>query len=269
MLTLIPMILLSGSPVSLLPQFLSVSEAIPVFLVCRYRRWICSLFIYSYLFIQCVLTNFFIFNWKIVFKAAYGFGAKLDSLGVCLALGSCMLAILINNDDRIEPTVSQWVFPCTLALGGLITFVDSKRSKPFSNYGSPSTGWDRESDETMKRIGIPLWGGVLFFLLWIVVLVVVIIIEDTQDVDNEYMEIFETMYRIGSIIFGGGQVSTCLTLPMEHTLTGGVSAGLLVVMSLINPLLSMIAFSSCFLLCTNQNDRLCFLCSRTKLCRIG
>jgi chromate transporter len=143
---------------------------------------------------------------SLVFKAFYGFGSKLDSLGVCLALCSCMIAILINNDDRIEPTVSQWVFPCTLALGGLITYVDHKRPNPFSNYGSPSAGWDRESDETMKRIGIPLWVGGLIFLVWLAVLVGVIVIEDTQDVDNEYLEIFETMYRIGSIIFGGGQV---------------------------------------------------------------
>ncbi len=147
---------------------------------------------------------------SLVFKAFYGFGSKLDALGIILALFSALIAILINNDRRINPSVSQWVFPSTLALGGLVTFIDHKRVKPWSNYGSPGAGWERESDETMKRIGIPLWVGVLIFLLWAGILVLVIVLKDVANVDNVYLDIFETMYRIGSIIFGGGQV----VLPM-------------------------------------------------------
>ena len=60
---------------------------------------------------------------SLVFKAAWGFSKKLDSLGVCLALCSCLVAILINNDDRIRPQVSQFVFPIMLAIGGLVTFI--------------------------------------------------------------------------------------------------------------------------------------------------
>ena len=146
----------------------------------------------------------------LVFKAFYGFGVKLDNLGVCMALCSCLVAILINNDDRIEPTSSQWVFPSCLAIGGLFTYVDHKRPNPLGNYGSPSSGWDRESDETMKRIGIPLWVGGCIFLIWAVVLVVTSLLVRGGTIDNDFFEIFETMYRIGSIIFGGGQV----VLPM-------------------------------------------------------
>ena len=62
----------------------------------------------------------------------------------------------------------------------------------------------------MKRIGIPLWVGSLIFLVWLGVLVGTIILVDVVKVENEYLEIFEVMYRIGSIIFGGGQV----VLPM-------------------------------------------------------
>ena len=36
---------------------------------------------------------------SLVFKAFYGFGVKLDHLGVCMALCSCLVAILINNDS--------------------------------------------------------------------------------------------------------------------------------------------------------------------------
>ena len=147
---------------------------------------------------------------SLVFKAFYGFGMKLDSLGVCLALCSCLIAILINNDNRIKPEVSQWVFPTTLAVGGIITFIDHKRPNPWSEYKSQSKGWDRDSDETMKRIGIPLWVGGIIFLIWVAVLVLTIILVDVAKVENDYLEIFEVMYRIGSIIFGGGQV----VLPM-------------------------------------------------------
>lgn len=64
---------------------------------------------------------------SLVFKAFYGFGGKLDQLGVVLALISALCAILINNDERISPASSQFVFPIVLALGGMVTLVDSKR----------------------------------------------------------------------------------------------------------------------------------------------
>lgn len=147
---------------------------------------------------------------SLVFKAFYGFGMKLDTLGICLSLMSCMVAILINGDDRIQPTSSQFVFPSLLAIGGIVALLDSKRKNPLGVYGSPSKGWDAEDDSLMKRIGIPLWMGGFLFLVWLSVLVLVICLADVAKVDNVYLEIFETMYRIGSIIFGGGQV----VLPM-------------------------------------------------------
>jgi chromate transporter len=145
-----------------------------------------------------------------VFKAFYGFGMKLDTLGICLSLMSCMVAILINGDERIRPTSSQFVFPSLLAIGGILALLDSKRKNPLGVYGSPSKGWDAEDESLMKRIGIPLWMGGFFFLVWLAVLILVICLVDVAKVDNVYLEIFETMYRIGSIIFGGGQV----VLPM-------------------------------------------------------
>jgi chromate transport protein ChrA len=88
---------------------------------------------------------------SLVFKAFYDFALKLDKLGIVLALATCLVAILLNNDANISPRSGQWVFPTMLALGGLVTWIDSKRKNPFSTYGSPSLGWDKEGDETMKR----------------------------------------------------------------------------------------------------------------------
>lgn len=143
---------------------------------------------------------------SLVFKAFYGLATRLDALCVILALISAIIAILINNDARIEPNVSQWVFPSTLVLGGFVTFVDHKRHKPWSNYQYSGGNSERESNDAMNRIGIPLWVGGLLFLLWVGILVLVIVLKDVARVDNVYLDIFETMYRIGSMIFGGGQV---------------------------------------------------------------
>lgn len=143
---------------------------------------------------------------SLVFKAFYQFAVKLDTLGILLALFSNLVAVLINNDARISPQSSQWVFPSILAVGGLVTLADSRRKKPFSEYPSPGKGWDKDTDDTIKRIGIPLWVGVLLLLTWAVILVLTITLVDVRGLTNDSLIIFETMYRIGSIIFGGGQV---------------------------------------------------------------
>jgi chromate transporter len=147
---------------------------------------------------------------SLVFKAFYGFAVKLDTLGVCLALFSCLAAILLDNDARISSTNSQWVFPTCLIIGSLITLIDSKRKNPWGTYTSPNQGWDKDSDETIKRIGIPIWAGALFVLIWALVMAICIALTRRNISSNVYLEIFTVMYRIGSLIFGGGQV----VLPM-------------------------------------------------------
>jgi chromate transporter len=52
----------------------------------------------------------------------------------------------------------------------------------------------------MRRIGIPIWVGALIWVMWAVIL-------------GTTVSIFEVMFRIGSLIFGGGQV----VLPMLQT----------------------------------------------------
>jgi chromate transporter len=142
----------------------------------------------------------------LVFTAFYKFALLLDKLGTILALISCLAAILINNDPNISPQSSQFVFPVALALSGAITYIDSKRAKPYGTYPSPGAGWDVNNDEMTKRIGIPLWVGACIFASWLIILIASILLVNVADITDVYLEIFETMYRIGSIIFGGGQV---------------------------------------------------------------
>jgi chromate transporter len=182
---------------------------------------------------------------SLVFKAFYDFGGRLDKLGVILALISSMVTILINNDRRIETNVSQWVFPLMLACGGIVTYIDFKRPKSWSNYGSPSKGWDRASDETMKRIGIPLWVGGFIVFMWAFILVLAIILTEVVGVNNVYLEIFDVLYRIGSIIFGGGQVVLPMlqdvVVPMWMT-TNQFLQGLGLAQSMPGPLFNFAAY---------------------------
>lgn len=145
---------------------------------------------------------------SLVFVAFYSFACSLDRLGAVLALISCVLAIWVDNDStNVSPTASQWIFPTILAVGSLVTWLDSQRTTPFSTYDKPpSAGWNASDDETMRRIGIPLHVGALIFVAWLVLLIVVIILNNLYKGENVYLEIFEVMYRVGSLIFGGGQV---------------------------------------------------------------
>lgn len=148
---------------------------------------------------------------SLVFKAFYGFGLKLDQLGIAMASVSCCLAILVNGDEYIPIKATQWIYPTMLFVGGLFTWADySFLGSKFAVYTNSKKGWDVKDDRTIKRIGIPLWVGGLLFLLWAGVLIASIVLKDVAKIDDPYLDIFETMFRIGSLIFGGGQV----VLPM-------------------------------------------------------
>jgi chromate transporter len=142
----------------------------------------------------------------LVYVAFYSFALKLDKLGTLLALLTCLAAILINNEPTISPQSSQFVFPTALALSGFVSYVDSKRSKPFGTYAITNTDVEVDNEELIKRIGIPLWIGACLFATWLIVLITSILLVNVAELSNVYLEIFEKMFRIGSIIYGGGQV---------------------------------------------------------------
>jgi chromate transporter len=149
---------------------------------------------------------------SLVFYAFYLFAVKLDRLGTFLALFSCLAAILLDNGgEDFSPRSSQWVFPVFMIAGGIITLIDSKRANPMGVYNNMARKGDAMQDaELMQRIGLSVWFGILILLLWIAILAGSILAVESFDVENDYLEIFEVMFRIGSIIYGGGQV----VLPM-------------------------------------------------------
>jgi chromate transport protein ChrA len=90
---------------------------------------------------------------SLVFKAFYGFGVKLDKLGVILCLISALVSVLINGDERITPSVSQFVYPSMLVLGGITSYIDSRRKEPYGTCKCIDCGQTRHILGSTKHVG--------------------------------------------------------------------------------------------------------------------
>jgi len=152
---------------------------------------------------------------SLIFKAFYGFGQKLDHVGIGLAMISCTVAIMINGDEHIPKTSSQFVYPILLVLGGTSTLLDFSlgNGQSFGDYVRSGGCDPTEADRILQeKIGMPLWVGGMTFCFWLFLFVGSITLVNIG-YDNEYLKIFEVMFRIGSLIFGGGEVA----VPMLQT----------------------------------------------------
>ncbi|CAM9404605.1 unnamed protein product, partial [Ectocarpus fasciculatus] len=150
---------------------------------------------------------------SLVFVAAYKLGKKVNKspLKFSLSLVSACVTLLINGDEDINPNVSAWVFPLMLVCGGLVMLADSK-ARP-QNY----TAELALEGKTYSRINIPMWLGGAIVVGWAAILVVSI----SAFPGSGLAGLFKAFFRIGSIIYGGGQASFggrmkpfCVVLPM-------------------------------------------------------
>ncbi|CAN0139397.1 unnamed protein product, partial [Ectocarpus sp. 8 AP-2014] len=143
---------------------------------------------------------------SLVFVAAYKLGKKVNKspLKFSLSLVSACVTLLINGDEDINPNVSAWVFPLMLVCGGLVMLADSK-ARP-QNY----TAELALEGKTYSRINIPMWLGGAIAVGWATILVVSISAFPGSGLGG----LFKAFFRIGSIIYGGGQASSGVVLPM-------------------------------------------------------
>ncbi len=95
-----------------------------------------------------------------------------------------------------------WMFPVLLFAGGLVTLAIHKHAGTISI-----------AEDAVQSIGVGRWLGRFLILLWIVMLAASIAIRhSTSNGSHKVFYWWETFYRIGSLIFGGGQVGLSFLL---------------------------------------------------------
>jgi chromate transporter len=72
------------------------------------------------------------------------------------------------------------------------------------------TAHHKQGDKEIGKMGINMTWGAVLISLWLAVLIVVLVLVRSLDYDHRReatpLDWFETFYRTGSIIYGGGQV---------------------------------------------------------------
>ena len=102
-----------------------------------------------------------------------------------------------------------WIFPAVLAFGGLVTGIALRHQERAVT--------DEGSDKPLTALGISTWAGAALLAIFLGLLVGLILAR--LAFDWQLLQWAESFYRMGSLIFGGGQV----VLPM--LLTEVVSPG--------------------------------------------
>jgi len=219
----------------------------------------------------------------LVCVASFKLGKKVvngepTKLKISLALTSSLVTLLINGDKNINPTNSTWLFPLMLVVGGLAVLAhshfwpkkdqssttgkDSKdgavstvlrfdEDQKIEEGANATTGIDIVQESAYKKVNILPIVGAVIAVCWLIGLVLLVTIRRNTDSNNKsgLFALFESFYRIGSIIYGGGQV----VLPMllnEVVDPGWVTKeqffqGFALVQALPGPLFNFSAYLGC------------------------
>lgn len=145
-----------------------------------------------------------------VFLAAYALGTKVtggDRIKVALAVMTCLVALLLPSSFT-----AAFAYLGMMIAGGLVTIFDSRRPSRKGVYPIKS----EENKNLLKRMGMGPRDGyilafstvVLFVVSWVVVLSPTVPFVSSQS--KKLFALFQTLFRMGATIYGGGQV----VLPM-------------------------------------------------------
>jgi len=151
-------------------------------------------------------------------SAAHGFGAVGVALVAGAALGLCKKLCttrILQAMCAVSAIIAYYhptayTFPSLIAAGGIASIIENRHKdlRP------------KATDAKVDRLGFGMVTGGLLIIVWLAVLITVVVTRQVTDYeDARALHWFEAFYRIGSIIFGGGQV----VLPMlmdEVTFTG-------------------------------------------------
>ncbi|OQS02705.1 Chromate Ion Transporter (CHR) Family [Thraustotheca clavata] len=140
--------------------------------------------------------------------------------------------------------LGTWIFPLLMLVGGLTTVIAT-----FSGYNEPLvTSKQRRGTNPLpeRELGIPTWVGIILLIVWIATFAILSYFNSLHELGDSYLGLFYAFYRMGSIIFGGGQVM--LPMLMNDIVNAGwVSKdqffiGFALIQSLPGPLFNISAY---------------------------
>lgn len=179
---------------------------------------------------------------SLIVLAAHKLGLKIcgqDTLKLAIAFISAYFTIWMPAH------CAAWGYPLILIGSGLTTVLDAKFNKARAHL------YVKSSDSTLNSDGhtvavISKRAGLLLFAIWLAVLLVSVFARSVLKVSDPYFQLFETFYRVGSLIFGGGQVALPM-LSTEMVSKGWLSAGiffdgLALVQALPGPMFNLSAY---------------------------
>ncbi|CEM39786.1 unnamed protein product [Vitrella brassicaformis CCMP3155] len=160
------------------------------------------------IFVRCLNGGLSATGIALVWAAAVGLGRKTMKDKVTIALGVLSAVVSYYHGE-------PYIFPTLIVFGGLTTIA-------FHTYMKTDLTLKDKDHETTVGQGIPMWLGGTLIAAWLSVLLIVVVWRSQLDYeDAKALFWFESFYRTGSMIFGGGQV--VLPLILEEVSTSSES----------------------------------------------
>jgi chromate transporter len=167
----------------------------------------------------------------------------VDKIRLSLALISAVATLLVTGDSRVNKSFLPLMFPVLLICGGLTTFFDSRRNpERLAVYFKPTqTSTEEFNKKLRKKISITRAQGSLLILTWLTILVVFITLR-ALGMLNAMGKLFESFFRVGTMIFGGGYVVLPMLLLENLVPVPQFFQGFALVQAIPGPLFNFSAF---------------------------
>ncbi|KAI8916817.1 chromate transporter-domain-containing protein [Entophlyctis helioformis] len=157
----------------------------------------------------------------LVALAGFKLSGKLLADPVSAAVGSIAAVLAINLYKE------AWLFPVLMIFGGVVSWAESvivanrkkQAAAAAAANGNSTAQEDNEIQEAIFRVGFSYSPRTGLFLIatWFVLLIVAIVLRTATNI--RALNLFGTMYFVGSIIFGGGPV--VIPLLQNYVVTNG------------------------------------------------
>ncbi|ETW02945.1 hypothetical protein H310_05390 [Aphanomyces invadans] len=160
-----------------------------------------------------------------------------DQVKMAIAAISACVVLATQN-------LGTWIFPALMVAGGVTTLL-----APVFGYTKSFVKSSRDgvvNPLAPRDFGIPPWAGALIILVWATAFATLSYFDSINQLGRSYMGLFYAFFRIGSIIFGGGQVMLPMLLN-DIVNAGWVTKdqffiGFALIQSLPGPLFNMSAY---------------------------